>query len=31
MDFNLASRLKNAWNAFQNKSPNYVSNYGGGR
>lgn len=29
MDFNLASRLKNAWNAFQNKSPNYVSNYGG--
>lgn len=33
MEFNIGSRLKNAWNAFQNKTPtsayNYYGSYGG--
>lgn len=33
MEFNISSRLKNAWNAFQNKTPtsayNYYGSYGG--
>lgn len=29
MELNIGSRLKNAWNAFQNKSPTSSYNYGG--